>query len=38
MKISKIVADSHSERIVSQICYLGPRHYCMKCRKLGCKK
>ena len=32
------LVEGHSEGTVSQIFYLGPSFYFMKCRKLGCKK
>ena len=38
MKIDSLVVESHSEGTMSQILYLGPSFYFMKCRKLGNKK
>ena len=38
MKIDRLVVESHLEGTVSQILYLGPSFYEMKCRKLGNKK
>ena len=38
MKIDRLVVESYSEGTVSQILYLGPSFYFMKCRKLGNKK
>ena len=38
MKVGGILVENHSEGTVSQIFYLGPCYFFMKCRKLGCKK
>ena len=35
MRIGRLVVVSHSEGTVSQILYLGPCYYFMKCRKLS---
>ena len=35
MRIGRLVVASHSEGTVSQILYLGPCYYFMKCRKLS---
>ena len=38
MKIGGIVVRSHSDGIMSQISFLGPRYIFTKCRKTICKK
>ena len=37
-KFGTCIVEGHSEGSVSQIFYLGPSFYFMKCRKLSCKK